>query len=150
MHQMAEQIIKQIHYLEDSDDEVFLSKLLLETEKMNVELIHYPEPEPLKSYIENRKKDEVTLALVDLNMPKVKGTEFIKMILNPTPPENLIIGICSGSEDPADKRNSDEVRARFFVQKPLDSRCLESVCELCPELELREGGNGEKFIAFVA
>ena len=62
--------------------------------------------------------------------------------------DNILIGICSGSEDPADKRNASESGAHFFVNKPLDLRSLGDVCEACEVLKMRQSETGETTIVW--
>lgn len=134
---MTETAIREIHYLEDSDDEVFLSRLLFETEKIDLKLIHHVSVESLEKAIAKSDGKEPALVAIDLNMPVMKGTEVIQHVLTKTMSDKLFMGICSGSEDPADQKNAIQVGARFFVHKPLDSRCLQHICSFCEELEYR-------------
>ena len=143
---MVEQTIRDIHYLEDSDDEVFLCRLVLESEKMNVRLIHHLQVDTLEAALHERNDEQVTLVIVDFNMPGIKGPDAISRVLSSCDAQNLIIGICSGSEDPADKQASLKVGARFFVYKPLNTKSIKQICELCEELDIAKDNDGVRSI----
>jgi hypothetical protein len=96
---MKRETIADIHFIEDSEDEVFISRLLLKSQNVDVNVVHYP------SYDSGK-------------FPHV------------------VSGICTGSEDPADRLSAEKVGARFFIQKPLDLNALKSVCVVVDELEI--------------
>lgn len=135
---MPDRQIKDIHFLEDSDDEVFISRLKLKSQKVDIHLHHYGSPADLKKAISVPSGDLPVVVFIDFNLPGMKGTEVIADILKHNAGDKIIIGICSGSEDPADRRHAREVGARFFVGKPLDRKALENVCEIIQELTIRQ------------
>ncbi|WP_394688355.1 response regulator [Hoeflea sp.] len=134
---MTEVCLSEIHFLEDSDDEVFISQLLLKQEKICADLIHHSDFSSFSKSLEARKPDTVILAFVDLNLPGTKGTEIVSQVLEHFE-KNVILGICSGSEDPEDIRLSFKSGAHFFANKPLGKIAIEAACRSVPELMLRE------------
>lgn len=135
---MDDRQIRDIHFLEDSDDEVFISRLKLKSQRMDLRLHHYGNASDLKKAIAVSSGTLPLVVFVDFNLPGMKGTDVIADILKHRADDNIIIGICSGSEDPADRRHASEVGAHFFVGKPLDRRAIESVCEITQALAIRQ------------
>lgn len=131
---MGKQRVEAVHFIDDSDDEIFLTKILFSKEKIAPRLLHYSSFEGFRAALDSAARDEPMLVCVDLNMPSMKGTEIIASVLADTTRPPMIIGICSGSEDPADKLNAKRVGARFFVQKPLNRAALRAICSVTDEL----------------
>ncbi len=134
--------ISQIHSIDDSDDETFLLRLLLESQNVQVELVHHTNYGSLEKMVVSNASKQPLLILADLNMPAMKGDQVIKSLLETHGKAGISIGICSGSEDPADKLSAEGAGADFFVNKPLDLNSLTKVCEACSELALLEGASG--------
>lgn len=131
---MAREKVSQLHFIEDSDDEVFLARMLLETENVDIEICHYTGLETFLSVSKKHKQKAPLLILVDMNMPNLRGDAVIRKIVGNAFYSKTIIGMCSGSEDPADRRVALEAGAQFFVRKPLDLRCLIDICTHVPQL----------------
>jgi response regulator RpfG family c-di-GMP phosphodiesterase len=134
-------ILSDIHFIEDSEDEVFISRLLLKRGKFGGALIHHTSESSFRQALETKGPDAVVLAFVDLNMPGKKGTEIVAEVLEKFK-DSVIIGICSGSEDPEDMRLSFLAGAHFFVNKPLARPAIEAACEAVPRLGLKENSEG--------
>lgn len=127
-------IISQIHLIEDSDDEVFIARLLLEAEGIGLKILHYSDLEAFETYLATAPVSEIKLILVDMNMPTMRGDTLIQILRGRTDLDGAIIGMCSGSEDPADKRSALNAGAVFFAQKPVDRACLQYICDQVPSL----------------
>ena len=95
------------------------------------------------SYDDFLKSDVMTtsarplILFVDLNLPEVKGTEIIRRIRESGQFPHVVSGICTGSEDPADRLSAQKVGARFFIRKPLDVNALRGVCSIVDGLEMK-------------
>lgn len=139
---MTDKPLTKIHYLEDSNDEAFLSGLLLKSQNVRAELVHHMDYKELLKVVRASEPEEAILVFVDLNMPGFKGDEVIGTILGNTDRKNLLIGICSGSEDPADKRAAHDAGAHFFVNKPLDLKSITTICETNDALKLKPMPDG--------
>ncbi|EFL87679.1 putative two-component response regulator protein [Ahrensia sp. R2A130] len=131
-------VIPEIHYLDDSDDEAFISKLLLERQQVSVRLKHHVTYASLKAAMKKRDADQPMVILVDLNMPGINGNEALKLIDKEFGDARLIAGMCSGSDDPADRQNAFKAGAHFFVNKPLDKQCLAAICGVIDQLHITE------------
>lgn len=139
---MAKKRIDLIHFIEDSDDEVFLARMLLETEEVDADIRHYSTLDAFLAIAPHRDQAVPMLILVDMNMPNLKGDAVIAKIIAGPLPSNSIVGMCSGSEDPADRRMALGAGAQFFVRKPLDLRCLNDICATIPQLTCIETDKG--------
>lgn len=140
---MTESVIKELHFIDDSDDEIYLAKLLLGTQKVSIAVIHHSS---LAAFMEatggGGEGAHPLFILVDLNMPRMRGDIAISKILDIPFFENSIIGMCSGSEDPADRQAAEKAGAQFFVQKPLEMGSLKMICETVPSLSLCQNEAG--------
>ncbi|MGJ8624406.1 MAG: response regulator [Yoonia sp.] len=137
-------IISQVHLIEDSDDEVFIARLLLEAEGIGIEILHYADLDTFQTYLANDDTTDAKLILVDMNMPTMRGDTVIEILRARTDLDNAIIGMCSGSEDPADKRSAFDAGAVFFAQKPVDRTCLQCICDQVGNLKFKmDSAKGE-------
>lgn len=136
-------VIKTIHFIEDSDDEIFLARLLFETEQIDIDIVHHKYHSTFESFLQLHGIEENSLILVDMNMPKKRGDNALRELLQRDELANAIIGMCSGSEDPADKKNAMDAGAAFFAQKPLNLKCLKSICDQVENLFCEEKPSGE-------
>jgi len=137
---MKRERVADIHFIEDSEDEVFISRLLLKSQNVDVNVVHYPSYD---AFIASRiapEPDRPVILFVDLNLPEIKGTEIIRRIHDSGKYPHVVSGICTGSEDPADRLSADKVGARFFIQKPLDLNALQRVCGVIEGLEIVKSG----------
>ncbi|MEM5473839.1 response regulator [Hoeflea sp. AS60] len=137
---MNEVSLSDIHFVEDSNDEVFVSRLLLKKQRIGINLVHHSGMSSFRAALDAKPADAIMLAFVDLNMPAMKGTEIIASILDKAK-DDVIMGICSGSEDPEDIRLSFNAGASFFVNKPLGRQAIENVCKSVSRLSLRENAD---------
>jgi len=136
--------IKRIVYLEDSDDEVFLSRILLKRGGVKTELIHYARFDALEEDLVNGTLRDLndTLVVVDLNLKISKGTDAVRRLHELVDCSRAIIGICTGSEDPADRFEVEAGKSNFFVGKPLDVKRLEQICSIVPRFSLERNAEG--------
>ncbi len=136
--------IKKLYFIDDSDDEFFMSSLVFEMQKIQLEIVHFPD---FESFFERLNSGEIAnpashLFLIDMNLTVMKGTEGVRLIRAEDKWERLIVGICSGSADPADVKNAMEAGANVFAPKPLDRSCLQFICDHIEELHLNERPDG--------
>jgi response regulator RpfG family c-di-GMP phosphodiesterase len=138
MNNIATRNINTLYFIDDSEDEKFLTELLFESQKIQLTLKHFDNVSKFEDFfIENSLSlNAVDLLVVDLNMPIKNGIDTIKYLKSKDQYNALIMGICTGSEDPADRESAMSVGAEFFIKKPLDKKALERVCNLVPVLKL--------------
>ena len=137
--------VERIVYVEDSDDEVFLTRIVFGRERVTPELVHYPRFDALEADLESGRLGalDASLVLVDLNLKLTKGTDAVRRLREMPVAADAVIGVCTGSEDPADRRDAEDAGVDFFVAKPLDVACLARIAALVPRVELvREADGG--------
>ena len=147
---MSDNLISQIHFIEDSEDEVFISRLLLESQRVEIDLVHHTSYEAFVQSTTGSDMSLPVIVFVDLNMPDIKGTEIIRLMQEAGRYPTLISGICTGSEDPADQLSAQRVGASFFIRKPLDVNALRCVCKTVGNLEVRTSCAGTSRLYSVA
>jgi response regulator RpfG family c-di-GMP phosphodiesterase len=135
-------VITKIHMIEDADDEIFLSSILLRKQKLDLKIIHHVSYRDFQEFTLDNPEIEPELVLVDLNLPGMKGTEVIEAMKNNPAYEAIIIGICTGSDDPKDIFDSFATGADFFINKPLDLASIESICSKVPDLNIISNEDG--------
>lgn len=138
MNNISTKSIKTLYFIDDSEDEKFLTELLFEAQKIQLDLKHFDNVSTFEEFFIESSicPNDVDLLVVDLNMPIKNGIDTIRYLKSKDQYNSLIMGICTGSEDPADKENAMSAGAEFFIKKPLDKTALESVCNLVPVLKL--------------
>lgn len=126
--------ITEILLVDDSDDEVFISNLLLSRDNINIELKHFWNYKELSQYLDKLVSNAPSILAVDLNMPSQSGTELIAELYSNYNRTTVIAGIFSGSEDPKDKEDSYDAGALFFIPKPMNKLFFVSLSERIPEI----------------
>lgn len=136
-----------LYFIDDSDDERFLTEMLFGVEKINLKIKHFFNLQEFEDfYTHQDKQKSFGLLIVDLNMPLQNGVQIVSHLKQSIRYANLIVGICTGSEDPADKESASSAGADFFIQKPFDTKSLQNTCMLVPALDLITDDKGQKNI----
>ncbi len=137
---MATRKIKTIYLVDDSDDEIFMAKIFFQRQRIGPHLITFSRLEQLYETMENSPdfEPERSLIVIDLNLTVCKGTEGIIQIRGMKAGSNVLAGISTGSEDPADRQLASDAGADFFVGKPLDRAALLTIADCTPKLTAQE------------
>lgn len=139
---MANNYVEEIIFVDDSDDEAFVTELLLRKEKININIKHFTDYQRVIEHIDNSASNVPILAAFDLNMPVQKGTELISQLYQEYDSSKIIAGIFSGSEDPKDRKDAFEAGAKFFIQKPMDTQFFITLMATLPQFELESDPSG--------
>ena len=138
--------LHEIVLLEDSEDEVFLARRVLARRWPSLTLRHYALFEELLGALDDGSlaPDAPDAVIVlDLNLTIGSGIDALRVLRTLEATRAVTTGFCTGSEDPADRRDALAAGADFFVSKPLFpvgiERCCETVEGLCWEPEPRDG-----------
>ncbi len=132
------------YVIEDSEDEVYLTRLLFDREKVALEIRHFFEYEKFYSTVVNSDEEDVqtSLTIVDLNLKLSNGIDAVAALKSEASGASRLVGICSGSEDPADKADAKTAGADFFVSKPLNLNAITQIASAIDSLEVREDDSG--------
>ena len=79
---MLQRKLKKIYFIEDSSDEIFLSRMLFRHHKIDLEIEHLRNMEDFFEklrHMDTEQADEA-LVVVDLNLTLTKGTEGIRRL----------------------------------------------------------------------
>ncbi len=128
--------------IDDSDDEAFLAQRLLKRENIQVTVESFHSLEQFNEYTASHPNFSTAHAMliVDLYLGIDLGTDVIPRITATYP--GLIVGMSTGSCDPGDQDKAMESGAWFYVGKPLDHACLESICNQVDTLSLATSDSG--------
>lgn len=133
--------IDKVHFIDDAQDEIMLAELWMQTEGIDLSVVHHIGLNAFLDWCGKNSDDRPGLLLIDMNMPGMRGDKVLGMVLESPFASELFAGICTGSDDPADRRSAIEAGADFFAQKPLNLACLQSICGAVSGLDLQaEGG----------
>ncbi|MGF0539001.1 response regulator [Agrobacterium sp. ES01] len=135
--------------VDDSHYDVVLTKVLLERDKVMMNLISVGDGREAMSYIEQEPPFEDAplpdLMLLDLNMPDINGFEVLKLMAYKDLLKQIPVIICSGSDSDQDMNTSLSFGAADYLVKPLDYEKLAPVIARLPGLSLSDA-EGQHFI----
>jgi len=132
--------ISKIYLVDDSDDEIFMAKIFFKKQNIGAELTAFSRLELLYEAIFEDPAFNLrqTMLIIDLNLTVCKGTEGIIHIRNLEKDQRFLMGISTGSEDPADRHHALSVGADFFVGKPVDRATILAIADSVPNLTPQE------------
>jgi two-component system response regulator len=118
---------KPILLVEDNEDDITLTKRAFSKANIPNELVVARDGIEALEYLnaegafEGRDPNEVpALILLDLNMPRMGGLEFLKVIRNTPRTKLLQVVILTTSSNEADVVNGYELGANSYIRKPVD------------------------------
>ncbi|MCB0649770.1 MAG: response regulator [Saprospiraceae bacterium] len=112
--------------IEDNSGDVKLIKFALKNVKNAPELIHFDYGKDFLAWAEENGLDEISLILLDFNLPMLNGQDIMQMINSRFPDSKPPIVILSSSCSPIDIKKSYALGANAFVAKPVE---LDDFCE---------------------
>ena len=114
----------------DDDDEDRMLMQDMFSEIGVPEIAHFEENgEKALSYLEHLEKDALpTVIILDLNMPKLNGTQVLKILKNDHRFKNITVIIYSTSENAIEKEETVILGAHSYIIKPISyEECLDTV-----------------------
>ncbi len=136
--------LQTLHYIDDSPDEFLITRLLFRRSKIDVELMTHSDFADFMRTVEADEDFEPakTLVISDLNLAVTSGLDGVRALRNNPDMANIVVGICSGSDDPADCKEAMQAQADFFVTKPLNKEALAKICKDVDSLLFVERDDG--------
>lgn len=128
--------------IDDSEDEAFLAQRLLKRENIQVAVESFHSLEQFSEYAASDPNYSTAnvMLIVDLYLGIELGTDVISRATKSYP--GLIVGMSTGSCDPEVQDKAMKSGAWFYVGKPLDRTCLESICHQIESLSLVTADSG--------
>ncbi len=111
---------KKIVLVEDNPADVLLAEIALQNLNCKNELVHFSNGKDFVSYIPEANLDEISLVLLDLNMPLMNGWEVLKFLQTNTLFSKLPVVVFSCSSAEHDVSSCYALGANAFVRKPTD------------------------------
>lgn len=130
-----------IYMIDDSDDEHYLATLFFKRQGVAATLRHCYSFEDFSDLCDGEDGFDPmrSLVVVDLNLWSQTGSDIIAGLRRWPTGDQMITGICTGSEDPADRQTSFDAGADFFIGKPFDRKAVERICLEDDRLEVISG-----------
>lgn len=135
--------IERLLFLDDSEDEVFITRLLLEKQRVGLELQAFATEAELEASLAASAPESLfrSLLAIDMNLTLTTGSDVMDR-LRRGGAGFMLAGICSGSEDPEDRRIAELAGADFYVGKPLNAARLEEIATAVPGLATERTEDG--------
>ncbi|HUS39649.1 MAG: response regulator [Pirellulales bacterium] len=119
--------------VEDSEDDVFLTRKTFENAKLAVNLHHVENGKKCMSFLrkEGKYADAPTpdLILLDLNMPVMDGREVLAEIVQDDKLRKLCVVILTTSDSESDLLDMYNLRCSSYITKPVDFVQFQRVIE---------------------
>lgn len=122
------QDLKPILLVEDDNvDAMTVRRSLRDLSTTNI-LIHSVNGEEALDYLSNEKNTKPSLILLDLNMPKMNGIEFLKIIKADDRLKKIPVVVLTTSQEKRDVVQSFDLGAAGYMVKPVDyTRFVETI-----------------------
>lgn len=136
----------EIFYLDDMEDEIMITEMSLRRENLELEIEFYLADVDMLSSLEKRLETAQSLPgliVTDINMPGKGGIHLVKTLRADETYKDVVIGVCTGSDNPADHAAAEDAGADFVAVKPFDSRALVQICEKTGRFELAQQDGGK-------
>jgi len=117
-----------------------MAKIFFKKQNIGPELIAFSRLEELYEVVLKDPEFDPNhvMIIIDLNLTVCKGTDGIIHLRKRPNGSDILMGISTGSEDPADRLHALKVGADFFVGKPLDRATLLAIADSLPKLTAQE------------
>lgn len=136
----------EIFYLDDMEDEVVITEMTLRRQKLKLHVQFFLDEVDMLSALEARLAAEEALPqliVTDLNMPGRGGIRLVEDLRSRPGYDAVTIGVCTGSENPADRAAALAAGGDFVVVKPFDRSKLSDICETTGRFRLIAGEGGQ-------
>lgn len=111
---------KKIVLVEDNPADVLLAEIALQNMQCDNELLHFSNGVEFVKYLPAAKLDQISLVLLDLNMPMMNGWEVLEYLRTDATFSKLPVVVFSCSAAAQDVASCYSLGANAFVRKPTD------------------------------
>lgn len=106
--------------VEDNLADVELVNISLKEMELDINVVNVRDGSELIQYLKHNSLNEIALILLDLNMPRMTGTDVLLMLQSHQVLKNIPVIVFSTSANRTDVLRSYELGAKAYVCKPLD------------------------------
>lgn len=142
----------EIFYLDDMEDEIMITEMKLKRQNLDLNVRFFLVDTDMLSVLAERIDSGSVLPdiiVTDLNMPGMGGLRLISKLRSDGHYEDITIGACTGSDNPADETNALAAGADFVTIKPFDRASLAHICEKTGRFQLDRHENGKDHLHFM-
>lgn len=136
--------------VEDNPDDIFLTNMLLQRNRVHINFTHFRDGEECVNYLGDKTKtlngSRPDLVLLDLNLPRIDGREVLKFIKQNPDLQSIPVVILSGSSAPADIEQVKKLGANAYLIKPLNLDSLKTIIHHVNDLDLVEESARHYFV----
>ncbi|KPJ66798.1 MAG: chemotaxis protein CheY [Coxiella sp. DG_40] len=111
---------KPILLVEDDNVDVMVVERLLNNLKIVNSLVHFTNGQEALEYLRNEDDEKPCVIFLDLNMPKMNGIEFLKVVKAEQKLRKIPIVMLTTSKEEQDVIESFKFGINGYVVKPLD------------------------------
>ena len=111
---------KPILLVEDDRLDAMTVKRALNDLRVSNELVHKPDGEQAVEYLKNGDNKKPGVILLDLNTPKMNGSEFLKVVKADNELKKIPVIVLTGSSQQDDVEESFKLGAAGYMVKPID------------------------------
>lgn len=139
----------EVFFLDDMEDEVIITELNLRRQKLKLNVQFYLDERTMFSVLDDRRQAPDSLPkliITDLNMPGRGGIGVVQSLRSDERFRDVTIGVCTGSDNPADHEAAIAAGADFAAVKPFDRKTLAHICERTGRFELIQLADGKEHL----
>ncbi|RPJ72976.1 MAG: response regulator [Alphaproteobacteria bacterium] len=114
------QQLKPILLIEDDSVDAMTVKRAMKDLKVGHDIVHSINGEEALKYLTNPQAEKPFLILLDLNMPKMSGIEFLKIMKKNPAIKTIPVIVLTTSKEKHDVFESFELGASGYMVKPVD------------------------------
>ena len=111
---------KPILLVEDDQADAYITQQAMKTINVANELIHQPGGEEAIEYLKDLDNDPPCLVLLDLNMPRMSGFDFLRIVKADQKLKRTPVVILSTSDSYRNVQESYDLGAAGYIVKPVD------------------------------
>jgi CheY-like chemotaxis protein len=135
---------KPILLVEDDNVDVMMVKRALKDLNITNLLVHTPNGKEAFEYLTGEGNERPCIILLDLNMPKMNGVEFLKVVKADDVFKKIPVVVLTTSRDTEDKFETFELSAAGYIVKPANyKKFVEAMRTIDIYWTLSELPNGE-------
>jgi CheY-like chemotaxis protein len=136
--------LKPILLVEDDSVDVMMVKRALKDLNVRNPLVHTPNGKEAFEYLTGEGNERPCIILLDLNMPKMNGVEFLKVVKAEDVLKKIPVVVLTTSQDTEDKFETFELSAAGYIVKPANyKKFVEAMRTIDIYWTLSELPNGE-------